>query len=349
MRKRGKAEKGRSVVFKRTARDYEGGSLISYWFAIALDSEKTGNIEDEGERRRESREREEVVLVMRQERTQEELSNKMLVATKRARESEEQGHGNVEVVCRDLRAGQFAHQLTYTGFIWPAAVVLSSFLVYNARLLGNSELIAGRKVMELGAGLGLCSQMCVQLDAEAVYATDLVEPDLSCWTGASVADRKEQETHEKGVSKTRTHELRWGYFGASTVSLLKAIAAVGGIDLVVGSDLLYEAKESTQGAVSYREACHSLLATLSTLASLKKKTMLPDPEGQDGKPWMNGMVVILAVVIREVIHFEAFLSLVADYGFRVSSQYRPEAFMKLNSEEERRAYSDIMILWLQHR
>jgi len=89
-------------------------------------------------------------------------------------------------------------------------------------------LLKDRRVLDLGAGLGLNAMCFAQLGVKEVIATDM-EPAFSCLQ-ASIA-------RNMGVlppGKVRCEELRWG---AESFTQLDAL---GQFDIVVCADLLYD-------------------------------------------------------------------------------------------------------------
>lgn len=107
--------------------------------------------------------------------------------------------------------------------VWPASVLLSRWLC------SHPELVRGKVIVELGAGLGLCGFVAARLGAKQVIMTDL-EGALSV-------------LHE-GVSANKLHNvavmpLLWG--DEEHISKITAF----GVDLVLGADIACNLDEET--------------------------------------------------------------------------------------------------------
>ena len=111
--------------------------------------------------------------------------------------------------------------------LWSSAVALS-----RAWFGGHSTLppACDRRVLDLGAGLGVCSLTAAALGANAVVATE-IEPALSALR-ASLA----RNSHLDGYDRIRAVEL---YFGQGLEE-----SSLGGevFDIVLGTDLLYASR-----------------------------------------------------------------------------------------------------------
>lgn len=138
----------------------------------------------------------------------------------------------IDLICESLpkenHQDPFAEDLCpYFGILWPSALALSRFLAQYP------ELIKGKKVLELGCGLGLPAIVSSHLGGE-VLATDF-HPDVeeyflrNCRHSSVSCDYK---------------RLNWREFSPS----------LGLFDVVIGSDILYESKhpqEVAKGLLSY--------------------------------------------------------------------------------------------------
>mmetsp|Transcript_7015 Transcript_7015/g.8856 ORF Transcript_7015/g.8856 Transcript_7015/m.8856 type:complete len:273 (-) Transcript_7015:84-902(-) len=116
-------------------------------------------------------------------------------------------------------------QAYYSKFIWPAAVVLSSFTVYRP------ELFVNKRVLELGAGKALCSLTAKAVGARSVVATDF--------------DSNDDDVNENRVP---VRQLRWGEFNKQTIDLL-CFNNDDNLDIILGSDLFYEEMQETDTIV----------------------------------------------------------------------------------------------------
>lgn len=122
----------------------------------------------------------------------------------------------------------FAEDLCpYFGVLWPAAEALSLYLSEN------SLLIKGKRVLELGCGLGLPSLVATQLGAE-VLATDF-HPDVEEYFLRNCRHTNVQCSYQR---------LNWREDNSQ----------LGQFDIVIGSDVLYESKhpiEVARGLLRY--------------------------------------------------------------------------------------------------
>jgi predicted nicotinamide N-methyase len=108
--------------------------------------------------------------------------------------------------------------MPYWAELWPSGVAL-------ARVVGEFDL-AGKRVLELGAGLGLPSLAAVLRGAD-VLATD--------WAEEAVALLRENAARN-GIA-LRAERVRWDDPGL--------LLDEGPWDLVLGADLLYEERNAT--------------------------------------------------------------------------------------------------------
>ena len=113
--------------------------------------------------------------------------------------------------------------------LWNPAVALARawYAPCHAEALGLPTALFGKRILELGAGLGVCALTVAALGAREVVATE-TEPALHALR-ASIARNSHSRSHDR-ISVT---ELTWGV-GAEG-------AALGSIrfDAVMGTDLLY--------------------------------------------------------------------------------------------------------------
>ena len=143
-----------------------------------------------------------------------------------------------------------------TGMVtWGSAFCLSDLLQRAAvsppssspGLLGIPRDLSGARVVEVGAGLGLCSLVCCKLGAAEVVATDGSESVLELLK-RNAAENLAPQQREGGRLTIR--RLRWG--DAEGITALRseqssssgreaaAVAAGGAFDVVVMADVAYQ-------------------------------------------------------------------------------------------------------------
>ncbi|XGW16475.1 hypothetical protein V3C99_001717 [Haemonchus contortus] len=104
------------------------------------------------------------------------------------------------------------------GVLWDSAIVLSNYLV------AHTELVRGRRVLELGAGIGLPSIMAAKLSAKEVTATD--QPSaLSLLEENLIANLDDSE-----MSTVTTLPLDWTNLPKEPLPA----------DVILGADLVYK-------------------------------------------------------------------------------------------------------------
>lgn len=115
--------------------------------------------------------------------------------------------------------------------VWGASFVISDFLIrvgipgIPSTMSGDPSIsLRGLRVIELGAGLGLCSVVCAKLGATEVVATD-GSADL-----AALIDRNAEANGVK--SKVHARVLDW--------SDLSGAEALGSADVIIMADVAYE-------------------------------------------------------------------------------------------------------------
>lgn len=138
----------------------------------------------------------------------------------------------IDLICDSLpkenHQDPFAEDLCpYFGILWPSALALSHYLAQYP------ELIKGKKVLELGCGLGLPAMVSSHLGGE-VLATDF-HPD--------VEEYFLRNCRHSSVNCDYVR-LNWREFSPS----------LGLFDVVIGSDIIYESKhpqEVAKGLLRY--------------------------------------------------------------------------------------------------
>lgn len=106
------------------------------------------------------------------------------------------------------------------GVLWPAAVALSEHLVASGG-------VSGRSVLELGCGLAVPSIIAQKAGARRVVATDR-HPLVPFFLARNAA--------ANGVHGIACHDLDWRH----PVPAQPALPFLEDMDLIIGSDLLYE-------------------------------------------------------------------------------------------------------------
>lgn len=132
----------------------------------------------------------------------------------------------IDLVCSSMSSDElldpFAEDLCpYFGILWPAAEGLSIFLAENP------EIVRGKKVLELGCGLGLPSLVSAHLGA-SVLATDF-HPDV-----------------EEYFLRNCRHSSVEAFY--KRMNWREDINHVDQFDVVLGSDVLYESKHPEEVA-----------------------------------------------------------------------------------------------------
>lgn len=149
------------------------------------------------------------------------------------------------------RAGISSSQWGHFGQIWPSGVVL-------AQAMCGFE-IAGKRILEIGCGLGLASLVLARRDAD-ITASDhhpLAAQFLAYNAGLN------------GLSMPVYRDLPWD---ASADEL-------GTFDLIIGSDILYERGHST-----------TLAALLGRLARTRSEIVISDPGRGNGGRMTRALV-----------------------------------------------------------
>lgn len=154
-----------------------------------------------------------------------------------------------EALIDDARFDAQDEFLPYWAELWPSAVTL-------ARWAGATSL-SGRRVLELGCGLGLPSVAAARAGADVV-ATD--------WAPEAVA------------ATVRNAELNGVSVGGLTADWREAgpLVALGPFDVVLAADVLYEARHA-----------EPLLALLAALAA--PRIVLTDPSRATATAFLNAV------------------------------------------------------------
>jgi predicted nicotinamide N-methyase len=162
----------------------------------------------------------------------------------------------IDMVCEALTPEEqkdpFAEDLCpYFGILWPAAEALGEYL------FEHPELIQEKKVLELGCGLGYPSLVAAHLEAR-VLATDF-HPDVEDYFLRNCRHSSVEASYRR---------LNWR----------ESSEEVGGFEVVMGSDVLYESKHPS-------EVAQGLIRFLSPGGVI----LLSDPGRAYLQPFVNAM------------------------------------------------------------
>ena len=111
-------------------------------------------------------------------------------------------------------------------FVWPSAILLAEFLWLHRAFF------RGKRVLELGAGVGLAGIVAAKLGAAAVAMTDRGDEP-------AILDNLRRNCSANGVSGLcLAQPLTWGRFTAETLALRAA-----GVDILLAADCLYASRD----------------------------------------------------------------------------------------------------------
>ena len=126
--------------------------------------------------------------------------------------------GNHSIVLRGYKE-ENGQTIPSTGLtLWKAAPLLCEFLQQNASLIQN------KRVLELGAGLGLCG-----IAAELLGASEVVMTDGDTDTLAHLRDNVKTNC----CTKTKCPQLRWGH------RVAEFLEHYGKFDVLIAADIIY--------------------------------------------------------------------------------------------------------------
>lgn len=185
----------------------------------------------------------------------------------------------IDILCESMseeeKSDPFAEDLCpYFGILWPSAEALA------IHLNDHAELVKGKRVLELGAGLGFPSLVASHLGG-AVLTTDF-HPDVQKYF---------KRNCEHSVIQCDYERLNWR----------EDTRDLGRFDLVMGSDVLYESKHP-------KEVARGLIRFLKPGG----KILLSDPGRAYLQQFLNAMkelhfqeeMSIISVADEEVFVFE---------------------------------------------
>jgi len=148
----------------------------------------------------------------------------------------------------------FGHLYGAGDVVWPASISL-------ARLLAHvPSLTQGKRVLELGCGLGAAGLAAASVGAASVLLTDRDTRLLALAKQAAAAN-------DLGDESVLTATLDWT---ADEATILEAVAPVSPVEVIIGADLLYD--ESTIPIIA------RLLNVLLPKGPEEGRVLLADPE-----------------------------------------------------------------------
>jgi len=132
----------------------------------------------------------------------------------------------IDLICNEMTQEEqldpFAEDLCpYFGVLWPSGIALAEFIGEHP------ELVRGKKVLELGCGLGLPSLVSSYLGGK-VLATDY-HPDVEEYYLRNCRHSSVESSYKR---------LNWR----------ESKEDIGTFDIVIGSDVLYESKHAREVA-----------------------------------------------------------------------------------------------------
>ncbi|XP_011081661.1 uncharacterized protein LOC105164656 isoform X2 [Sesamum indicum] len=197
----------------------------------------------------------------------------------------------IELTIRDclfkikVLSKEYQHTCTSTGLmLWESARLMASVLA------ANQEIVAGKKVLELGCGCGGICSMVAARSANLVIATDGDIKALDLLTENIASNLKSLSLDSLKVKK-----LEWG--NGNDIEAIKELNEKG-FDIIIGTDVTY-----------IPEAIIPLFATARELISTTRVTE------NNTEP-----ALILCHVLRRVDE-TSILSAASKYGFRLADRW----------------------------
>ena len=126
--------------------------------------------------------------------------------------------GNEEIWLHEIENGSFGC------YLWSAALVLTLYLHLN------KEKFSKARILELGAGLGLCGLYLGKLDCKVVLT------DSGAYS--NVLDNLKSMVRMNSLKNTTVEEITWGVIDDRSKAILD-----GPFDYIIGSDVFYEPKD----------------------------------------------------------------------------------------------------------
>ncbi|KAL8522253.1 hypothetical protein ACS0TY_012405 [Phlomoides rotata] len=184
-----------------------------------------------------------------------------------------------------LLSKEYQHTCTSTGLmLWESARLMASVLA------ANQDIVAGKKVLELGCGCGGICSMISATSADLVLATDGDSKALNLLT-ENVASNLKSPSHDSLIVK----KLEWG--NRDDIEAIKQVNEEG-FDVIIGTDVTYVA-----------EAINPLFKTARELISTRTS---------------KDSALILCHVLRRVDE-PSILSAASENGFSMIDQWSGES------------------------
>ncbi|KAK6236712.1 hypothetical protein SCA6_012049 [Theobroma cacao] len=196
---------------------------------------------------------------------------------------------NIELDCRNFKikvlSKEYQHTCKSTGLmLWESARLMAAILARNPNI------VAGKRVLELGCGCGgICSMVAVR-SANTVVATDGDRKALELLTQNITSNLR-----PPFLTKLITKRLEWG--NRDDIEAIKALNPEG-FDLIIGTDVTY-----------IPEAILPLFSTARDLMSSNRSA------GRDEAP-----ALILCHIFRRVDE-PSLLSAASQFGFRLVDKW----------------------------
>ena len=166
-----------------------------------------------------------------------------------------------EKACSD--DGQDVSQVGDKRVTRPDDVKVSSATMALVALMETyPDMIKGKRVLELGSGMGIASLAAMKLGAKLVVATDGAMEAVEHASNTLTVNKK------RGDSTFYAHRLRWGNTG--DIARASEMAGGRGYDVIIGADLMKfagtesssSAEPFTQIATTWNKLAHSQSALL---------------------------------------------------------------------------------------
>lgn len=160
----------------------------------------------------------------------------------------------VENSFRQLQDDEARQAIPFWAQLWPSAIAMAQFLE------ANPKLYRGRKVLELGAGLGLPALVTARLAATVVVSD--IDPEAVAAIHKSIA--------HLGYTNIQAEVLDWGLVSNLPVT-----------DLVVMSDVNYAPETFTR-----------LMQTIQNLLVAGSTVLLGTPQRLMARDFINGLLPV---------------------------------------------------------
>jgi len=132
--------------------------------------------------------------------------------------------------------------------VWPAGQLLAEYL------FANPSFVAGKDVLEMGAGCGLASILCCKLGAKDVYATDAKQFERT------MKSLKEMAKANGVKGQMHVRDLTWGRYSKKTIKLKPHI--------ILGADIFFDERHFedilTNIRFYFRKGCEKFLCVVQS-------------------------------------------------------------------------------------